>query len=165
MTVRGGGRVEALRAAEPDLLGLAVDGHLGPAGGDAVAHLPLGQHDRLVDRLLDRRRQVLVDLKRDRHRHVGVAAEGDDRLALGQRPGGAELALALLAPAEDAVVERLVGTGQDLDLAEAAVGLGVERGGDHVVDRRQRTRRGSSRTRPRAESRWGPSASWPVPCG
>ena len=91
-------RVEVLRAAQPDLLGLAVDGHLGPAGGDPVAHLPLGQHDRLVDLLLDRRRQVLVDLKRDRHRHVGAAAEGDDRLVLGQRPGGPELALARPCP-------------------------------------------------------------------
>ena len=34
------------------------------------------------------------------------AAERDDRLAARQRPGGAELGPALLAPAEDAIVER-----------------------------------------------------------
>ena len=46
-------------------------------------------------------------------------------------PGGAELGLAVLAPAEDPVIERAIRPGQDLDLAEPAVGLGIEHGRNH----------------------------------
>ena len=55
-----------------------------------------------------------------------------------QRSGRSKLGLAVLAAAEDAVVERAVGPGQDLDLSEPAVGLGVESGRHHQVDRDQR---------------------------
>ena len=54
-------------------------------------------------------------------------------------PDRADLArAALLAPAEDAVVERPVGRPEDLDQPEPAVGLGVEDRGEVVVDRDQR---------------------------
>ena len=77
----------------------------------------------------------------------GPAAEGVDRLPLLERPGRAQLGLALLAAAEDPVVERPVRPGQDVDLPELAVGLGVEVGEDHQVDRDQRLRRAWPRDR------------------
>ncbi len=128
-------RLEAVHAiaAEPDLLGLAVDGHLEPAGGDLLVHLALRDFHRHADVLLDPRGEIVVDLEADGHRHVGVAAEGDDRLASRDRPGGSQLGPALLAPAVDAIVQALIAAraiqGEDVDLAEAAVDLGVDRSG------------------------------------
>ena len=51
--------------------------------------------------------------------------------------GGAELGLALFAAAEDTVVKSSVGAGEHLDLAHPTVGLGIEVGQDHQVDRDQ----------------------------
>ncbi len=62
-------------------------------------------------------------------------------LPFSTEPRGAKLAHStLLAPAEDTVVERLVGRGEDFDLAEPAVDLGVDRGRDHVMNRGQWSR-------------------------
>ena len=139
--------VESRRAPEEELTGRlltvgALDGHFDLAGGDAVAHLSAGQDGRLADLLLGARGVVLLGRERQRHRHVGVAAEGDDVLPLLERAFRPDLPerLARLAATVDAVEERAVGRADHLDHAEPAVGLLVERRGGVVVDGDERLR-------------------------
>ena len=87
-------------------------------------------------------------------------------------PAARSSPLLVLTSAEDAVVERFVGPGQDFDLAEAAVGRGIDRGGDHVMDRGQGLRRGAADSSGGgitlgtigrlASAMWVTGSSWPA---
>src|SRR5271157_3984296 len=129
------GTIRRLAALDPDLPRDIPDGHLDQACGYGLFHLVLGQEDRLEDLLLDSGGQVVLNAEADGHGHVGPAAEGIDRLAGSDRARRADFGLAVLATAEDPVIERAIRPGQDLDLAESAVGLGIDHGRNHQVDR------------------------------